>query len=569
MRNVSAETVVSDHERPILEVDHVSVTFGSRDQSIQVTRDVSFELRRGETLALVGESGSGKSVTAMSILGLLPGNARATGSIRFGDIEMVGASEATVRSVRGARIGVIFQEPMTALNPVYTIGTLIEQALQAHRRRSRSEARERVLELLNLVGMPEPERRIDHYSHQLSGGQRQRAMIALAISGNPEILIADEPTTALDVTVQADILALLKSLQEAMGMAMVFITHDMGVVAEVADRVCVMRSGEVVEESDVFGLFANPQATYTQDLLAAVPHLGIDSPTTPIQIADRENPDSAVQQSVPALSVDNLTVRYPGRFGSPGFTAVDDVSFSVPRGEIVGLVGESGSGKSTIGRAIIGLVPVSSGAIELDGADIAGLRGRAKRAMMRDLSIVFQDPASSLNPRATIGQSVVEPLVRHGIVRGRSALRARAADLLDQVQLPASWAARFPHELSGGQRQRIGIARAISLEPQLLIADEPTSALDVSVQASVLDLFQDLQRDLGFSCLFISHDLAVVEMLASRVVVLRRGQVVEEGSGHQILRDPAEEYTRRLVAAAPIPDPIAQKRRAALRLASR
>ena len=452
MRNLPAETVVSDRERPILEVDRVSVTFGSGDQSIQVTRDVSFELRRGETLALVGESGSGKSVTAMSILGLLPGNARATGSIRFGDIEMIGASEATVRSVRGARIGVIFQEPMTALNPVYTIGTLIEQALQAHRRRSRSEARERVLELLKLVGMPEPERRINHYSHQLSGGQRQRAMIALAISGNPEILIADEPTTALDVTVQADILALLKSLQEAMGMAMVFITHDMGVVAEVADRVCVMRSGEIVEESDVFSLFANPRATYTQDLLAAVPHLGIDSPTTPIQIADRGNSDSAVQQAVPALSVNDLTVRYPGRFGSPGFMAVDEVSFIVPRGEIVGLVGESGSGKSTIGRAIIGLVPVSSGAIELDGADIAGLRGRAKRAMMRDLSIVFQDPASSLNPRATIGQSVVEPLVRHGIVRGRSALRARAADLLDQVQLPASWVGRFPHELSGGQR---------------------------------------------------------------------------------------------------------------------
>lgn len=551
--------------RIVLAVDRVSVSFGTGETRVPVTHAVSFELRRGETLALVGESGSGKSVTAMSILGLLPGNAEATGSILFNDTELIGAGESIVRSVRGSRIGVIFQEPMTALNPVYTIGSLIGQALQSHRKRTVAEARARAIELLKLVGMPEPERRIDHYPHQLSGGQRQRAMIAMAISGDPEILIADEPTTALDVTVQADILALLKSLQEILGMAMIFITHDMGVVAEVADRVCVMRAGKVVEQAGVFELFARPQAAYTKQLLAAVPHLGIDSPTTPIQFTDRANVGGA--PTAPALSVRELSVRYPGRFGTAGFQAVSDVSFDVPQGEIVGLVGESGSGKTTIGRAIIGLAPVSSGTVELAGRSLAGLRGRARQESRRALSIVFQDPASSLNPRATIGQSIVEPLARHGVVRGRRALRNQAEQLLDQVRLPSSWATRFPHELSGGQRQRVGIARAISLSPKVLIADEPTSALDVSVQAAVLELLQDLQRDLGFSCLFISHDLAVVEMLASRVVVLRNGSIVEEGSGRQILRDPQQEYTRRLVAAAPIPDPTVQKGRAVARLA--
>jgi peptide/nickel transport system ATP-binding protein len=567
MSNLPPPVTDVDDEAVVLELDRVSVAFGSGAHTIPVTSEVSFTLRRGETMALVGESGSGKSVTAMSILNLLPGNARATGSVRFGDDELIGAPEAKIRATRGSRIGVIFQEPMTALNPVYTIGTLIGQALQSHRRRSKAEARERTLELLRMVGMPEPERRIDHYSHQLSGGQRQRAMIAMAISGDPEILIADEPTTALDVTVQADILALLKSLQEALGMAMIFITHDMGVVAEVADRVCVMRGGEVVEEADVFELFANPQQEYTRKLLDAVPHLGIDSPTSPVTVTDRGSQPGTETRQAPALHVTDLTVQYPGRFGAPGFKAVEDVSFSVPRGEIVGLVGESGSGKSTIGRAIIGLVAPSSGTIELAGRTLTGLSAHDLRRSRRALSIVFQDPASSLNPRATIGQSVVEPLVRHGILRGRTALRARAGELLDRVQLPSEWAGRYPHELSGGQRQRVGIARAISLEPELLIADEPTSALDVSVQATVLDLFQELQRDLGFSCLFISHDLAVVEMLASRVVVLRAGRVVEEGSGRQILRDPAEDYTRKLVAAAPIPDPVVQKRRALARLA--
>ncbi|MHA7178173.1 ABC transporter ATP-binding protein [Arthrobacter sp. Sr24] len=562
MSNFPVNVVSASTERPdqiVLSLDRVSVSFGVGDRAIPVTQEVSLNLHRGETLALVGESGSGKSVTAMAMLGLLPGNAHATGSIKFGETEMIGASEATLREVRGSRIGVIFQEPMTALNPVYKIGTLIGQALQSQRKRPAAEARARALELLKLVGMPDPERRIDCYSHQLSGGQRQRAMIAMAISGDPEILIADEPTTALDVTVQADILALLKSLQTSMGMAMIFITHDMGVVAEVADRVCVMRSGSVIEHSDVFALFVAPKEPYTRQLLAAVPRLGVGAPiANSLTESDSKHPV--------VLKVRNLEVRYPGQFRTPGFLAVNGVSIDVEQGEIVGLVGESGSGKSTIGRAILGLTAVSSGAVSLDGTNLADLHGPAARKARRALSIVFQDPASSLNPRATIGQSIVEPLARYGIVRGRSALRTRAETLLDQVQLPKAWASRFPHELSGGQRQRVGIARAISMEPRLLVADEPTSALDVSVQAAVLKLFQELQRELGFSCLFISHDLAVVEMLAKRVVVLRQGAVVESGPAHQILTHPAEDYTRRLVAAAPIPDPLVQKERAALRL---
>jgi len=545
----------------ILRVENVSVAFTNGRDSIPVTHDVSFELRRGETIALVGESGSGKSVTAMSILGLLPGNSTVSGSVRLGDAELIGASEPTLRSVRGARIGVIFQEPMTALNPVYTIGALIGQALESHGRMPHQRVRRRILELLEMVQMPEPELKLRQYPHQLSGGQRQRAMIAMAISCEPDILIADEPTTALDVTVQAGILDLLQSLQKRLGMAMIFITHDMGVVAQVADRVCVMSKGRVVEEADVFDLFASPKEEYTQALLAAVPRPGVVVGAG--RTADRSDRDESVREH--AVEVRNLSVIYSGRFGRQGFTAVDNVSFRVPAGEIVGLVGESGSGKSTIGRTIIGLVPASGGSIMLNGTDVGGLRGGRLRAARRSMSIVFQDPASSLNPRAPIGMSAVDPLRLHGIVRGQSALRKRAAELLEQVELPGSWIDRYPHELSGGQRQRIGIARAISLEPDLLIADEPTSSLDVSVQATVLELFKDLQRDLGFSCLFISHDLAVVESLSSSVIVLRRGTVVEQGLSSAILRAPAEEYTRQLIGAAPIPDPVEQRRRAAAR----
>ncbi|WP_054952677.1 ABC transporter ATP-binding protein [Flaviflexus massiliensis] len=536
----------------VLTVENTSVVFRVSGNLVQATKDVSFKLRRAETLAVVGESGSGKSVTAMAIVGLLPGSASITGSIRFGDQELVGASEKSFRSLRGTKIAVIFQEPMTALNPVYTIGSMLSQALRSHGFEGGKEAiRKRSVELLEMVGMPLPEKQIDQYPHQLSGGLRQRAMIAIAISGEPEILIADEPTTALDVTVQAEILALLRRLQRELGMSMIFITHDMGVVADIADQVCVMRNGHVEEIADVFSVFANPQAEYTRELLAAVPRLGAH--------AEFEQGDSEASEN-PILYLENLTVSYPGRLGRPDFTAVHGVSFSVPKGKIIGLVGESGSGKSTIGKAILGLANVADGTIQIDGIDITGLSPKARRQQLNRVSVVFQDPASSLDPRATIGRSLTEPLWRNGIVKGRKKLRQRAGELLEKVRLPASWQDRFPHELSGGQRQRVGIARAISMSPALLIADEPTSALDVSVQAEVLEIFRELQEDLGFSCIFISHDLAVVEELADAVVVLKNGEIVEKGGVAQVLRHPTEEYTQNLIASVPVPDPVAQKK---------
>lgn len=547
---------------PILTCRDLTVTFTTEGESTEVTHAVSFELKRGRTLALVGESGSGKSVTAMSLVGLLPGTASITGSARFDGEELIGATEERLRSLRGSGIGVIFQEPMTALNPVYTVRALLREALRAHGMHAETQIRLRSVELLQLVGMPDPEKRLGFYPHQLSGGQRQRCMIALAISGNPGLLIADEPTTALDVTVQADILALLRSLQDQLGMAMLFITHDMGVVAEVADSVCVMKDGRVVEQSDVFTLFRSPDQPYTRDLLAAVPELHVSGPS-----ADEPSREEAADDVV--LELRSLSVRYPGGFRRPPVMAVDSVDLRLARGTTVGLVGESGSGKSTIGRVIVGLVEPTSGGLVINGSDLTSLRPRQRRAARRNASIVFQDPASSLNPRSPIGKTVVEPLVRRGALRGHAESRRRAGSLLEQVSLPASWIDRYPHELSGGQRQRIGIARAIAVEPEILVADEPTSALDVSVQASVLELLRELQERMHFSCIFITHDLAVVDNLADSVVVLQQGHIVEMGATGQVLRHPAEPYTQRLVAAAPIPDPLVQKERAASRRSSR
>jgi len=548
---------------PVLSCEGLSVAFATEDAVLKVTHDISFEVQRGMTLALVGESGSGKSVTAMSLVGLLPGTATVTGSVRFKGDELVGASESRLRAVRGGGIGVIFQEPMTALNPVYTVRSLLREALKAHGMRNEAEIRRRSIELLQLVGMPDPEKRLDFYPHQLSGGQRQRCMIALAISGDPDVLIADEPTTALDVTVQADILALLRSLQDRFGMAMLFITHDMGVVAEVADRVCVMKDGRVVEQSDVFGLFGHPDQPYTKQLLAAVPELRVvDSVLEPEPEPEPRPADEIV------LDLRNLSVRFPGGFRRPPVVAVSGVDMQLSRGTIVGLVGESGSGKSTIGRAIVGLVEPTSGELIINGIDVTRIAARQRRYARRNVSIVFQDPASSLNPRSPIGKTVVEPLVRRGTLRGRQEIRRRAGALLEQVSLPAAWIDRYPHELSGGQRQRIGIARAIALEPEVLVADEPTSALDVSVQAAVLELLRDLQQRMHFSCLFITHDLAVVDHLADSVVVLQQGHIVEKGSTARVLRHPTQSYTQRLVAAAQVPDPIVQKERAASRRAT-
>jgi len=500
---------------------------------------------------VVGESGSGKSVSAMSILGLLPKNARAKGSATLEGRELIGAKDSILRAVRGKDIGLIFQEPMTALNPVLTVGFQINEVLLSHYDLSPQDARKRVIELMTLVDLPTPAERYDLYPHQLSGGQRQRIMIAMALACDPILLIADEPTTALDVTVQAEILDLLRDLHHRLDSAILLITHDMGVVADLADRVVVMREGHIIETGDAQQLFSFPQEKYTQDLLAAVPHLGTE-------IADREpSMATTAKGETPALDVVDLILEYPGRGRVPPFRAVEGVSFSIPPGEILGLVGESGSGKSTIGRAVASLLPVTGGSIRIAGTDIKGLTQKQLMPMRRKVAIVFQDPASSLNPRMSIGESIGEPLFLHEKLR-KAELAGRVEKLLDSVRLRRDYRYRYPHELSGGQRQRVGIARALSLGPELLVADEPTSALDVSVQAHVLELFKDLQEQYGFACLFISHDLAVVEILAKQIAVLHRGKLAEIGSRERILRDPQDPYTKRLLAAAPVPDPTEQ-----------
>ncbi len=474
------------------------------------------ELRRSEFLAVVGESGSGKSVTAMSILGLLPSTATVTGSIRFDGAELLDRDEQAMREIRGRPIAMIFQDPLAALNPTFTIGWQLAEALRATRPGiRREEIRRRALELLTAVEIPEPGRRLRQYPHQLSGGQAQRVVIALALAGDPDLLIADEPTTALDVTVQAEVLALLRRLRESREMTVLIITHDMGVVADIADRVVVMRAGRVVETGDVEQIFAHPAAAYTAALLAAVSKLG--SRGLPAE------PEADPADVTPLVRVSALVVDY-GNVLRGSYRAVDQVDLQVAAGEIVGLVGESGSGKTSIGRALLGLAPVTGGRIKIGGLDLKKASRRERAGLRRRIGVVFQNPATSLNPRYTVEQTVSEPLAVHAGLRG-SELRGRSDGLLQAVGLGgARWRQRYPHELSGGQRQRVAIARAVALDPELLIADEPTSALDVSVQAVVLDVFRDLQSRLGFACLFISHDLAVVDELCDRVVVLRGGK---------------------------------------------
>ncbi len=579
---------MTDGSAPVvLSVDGVSISFtgATPDADHAVVDDVSFELRRGRVLALVGESGSGKSVTAMSTLGLLPRNARVTGSIRLGDEELLGADPARLREIRGGGIGTIFQEPMSAFNPVLSIGAQIGEALRAHSKGlGRASVDAAIVDLLDSVGIDDPRRVLRAFPHELSGGQLQRAMIAMAISGDPAVLIADEPTTALDVTVQAGILDLIRQLRDRSGMAVLLITHDMGVVADLADDVVVMRDGAVVERADVGTLFSRPTEEYTRALLAAVPRLdslALDSLALDSLTPDSLSPDSpgtdrvvlkdraaepppalATPASTPAaVTLSNADVIY-GRRGwrRTGTKAVDGVSLGIRAGRSLGLVGESGSGKSTVGRAIAGLVPLAAGSIDVAGVDLGAASARTLRSARARIGYVFQDPASSLNPRFTIEQSIGEPLRLHSSL-GRAGQRARVAELLDAVQLPTDTAGRYQHELSGGQRQRVAIARAIALGPALLIADEPTSALDVSVQALVLDLLRDLQGRLGFACLFISHDLAVVHELVDEVAVMHRGRIVESGAAALVLRSPADDYTRRLLAAAPVADPVDQRAR--------
>ncbi|OAT67919.1 glutathione ABC transporter ATP-binding protein [Mycobacteroides immunogenum] len=531
----------------MIEIKDLAVDFEVDKQWVPAVKGVSLAVGKGEVLAIVGESGSGKSTTAMAIPALLPPSARVAGSVKLNGTELLGATNDELRAVRGKDVAVIFQEPMTALNPVYTIGWQIAEAVCAHKKMTRKQARNRAVELLELVDMPEPRKRVKHYPHQLSGGQRQRAMIAQALALDPGLLIADEPTTALDVTVQAEILDLMRDLRHRIDAGIILITHDMGVVADMADRIMVMKDGEVVEEGDADSIFHRAQQPYTQQLLASVPHLGAtlagggETVETPTDLA---------------LSVEHAVIEYPGKGGS--FRAIDDVSFTIGRGEVVGLVGESGSGKSTIGRAAVGLLKVTSGSICIAGQDISTANRKQLRDIRSKVGVVFQDPGSSLNPRWPIGQSIAEPLTLHTDM-DRAQRESRVKTLLEQVQLPATMRNRFPHQLSGGQRQRVGIARALALEPTLLIADEPTSALDVSVQAKVLELFAELQREHGFACLFISHDLAVVELVASRIAVLNHGRLAEFGSDAQILTDPQDDYTKRLLAAVPVPDPEQQR----------
>ena len=545
---------------PVLKVENLTIEFWVDGVWYPAAIDMNFEVQAGQVLAIVGESGSGKSTTALGLMNLLASNARTNGSVRVKGEEMIGANSATLRRTRGKEVAYIFQEPMTALNPVYTIGFQIVETLRNHFDMGPHEAKIRAIELLTMVDIPDPEKSFNKYPHQLSGGQRQRAMIAQALACDPGLLVADEPTTALDVTVQAEILDLMRGLRTKLNSAIVLITHDMGVVADIADEILVMKDGLTVEHGSADQIFNRPAHPYTQELLAAVPKLG-HSPR-------RSLPSSGASNPAPVLKLQNVTIEYPKRGRIPAFVAVKDFDLEIYPGEIVGLVGESGSGKTTVGRAAIGLLPIKSGSIEIVGTDISHATQKDLFSIRRHTGIVFQDPASSLNPRLPIGESIGEPIFLAGLAKGDDLAR-KVEDLLDQVELPRSYRNRYPHELSGGQRQRVGIARALALTPDLLIADEPTSALDVSVQARFLELLQELQEKLKFACLFISHDLAVVDILAHRIAVMEDGRLVEIGDRDQILQHPKNPYTQRLLAAVPVPDPAEQRLRREARLAAK
>ncbi|WP_353081400.1 ABC transporter ATP-binding protein [Tessaracoccus lapidicaptus] len=540
-------------ENPVLKFDKLDVQFRTEFGTVHAVKGITLSVEPGEVMALVGESGSGKSVTATTALGLLPKTARIQGDTRVTDKSIGQLSGRQLRSLRGNRVAMVFQEPMTALNPVITVGEQLTEAMEVHGVAFGRDAWSRAVDLLNAVGIPNAERRAKQFPHELSGGMRQRVVIAMALACDPDVIIADEPTTALDVTVQAEILDLLRSLKDKLNTGILLITHNMGVVADMADNVAVMFKGTIVERGPVEQVLLQPQHPYTKRLLAAVPRLGEGHG----QFGVAPNPVEPTAEA--ALDVRDLVVEYH-RAGKKPFRAVDGVSFDVRRGEIVGLVGESGSGKSTIGRALLGLIPSKSGEVRVLDQNLLGLRGHELKSLRKRIGVIFQDPAASLNPRFPIGDVIAEPMSVHKVGNAKER-EARVHELLDAVQLPRSVYNRYPHELSGGQRQRVSIARALSLSPDLLVADEPTSALDVSVQASVLAMFTELQREFGFACLFISHDLAVIDSLAHRVVVMQYGKIVEKGTREDVLLHPQEEYTRRLLAAAPVPDPIEQRER--------
>ncbi|QGX97968.1 ABC transporter ATP-binding protein [Roseovarius faecimaris] len=558
-------------DSPIARVEKLGVQFATRGGPVHGVEDVTFEVNPGETLCIVGESGSGKSVTSLALMRLVEfaGGDITQGRLLFereagGQVDLVRSDQAQMRSIRGGEIGMIFQEPMTALNPVFTIGRQLTEGLRLHERLGRHAARARAVELLQEVRIPEPERRLGQYPHELSGGMRQRVMIAMAMACRPRLLIADEPTTALDVTIQAEILALIDRLKQETGMAVIFITHDMAVVAQMADRVVVMLNGRKVEEGEVTQIFATPQHDYTKALLAAVPKLGDmrgkpypelmrlpgQGPThsEPIRGSDR-----------PFLTVHGLTTRFPVKTGLFRRTtayvhAVEDVSFTLNAGRTLALVGESGCGKSTAGRSVLRLMEPMAGKVELDGTDILSLGDEALRRARIEMQMIFQDPFGSLNPQRTLGAQVAEPLHNYPLLP-KDEIADWVATLFDRVELPRSYLNRYPHELSGGQRQRVAIARALALKPKLIVADEAVSALDVSVQAQVLNLMMELQAELGLSYLFISHDMAVVERVSHDVAVMYLGRIVERGPRMAVFEDPRHPYTKALLQAVPVADP--------------
>ncbi|MHA6325772.1 ABC transporter ATP-binding protein [Roseivivax sp. CAU 1753] len=562
---------------PIVRIDNLRVEFQTKAGTVAGVKDVSFTINPGETVCVVGESGSGKSVSSLSLMRLIEfsGGDIAGGTLIFdrkegGALDLASAEQGLMRTIRGNEIGMIFQEPMTALNPVFTVERQLTEGLRVHRGMSRDEAAARALELMQQVRIPEPERRLKQYPHELSGGMRQRVVIAMALACKPRLLIADEPTTALDVTIQAEILALIDRLKRETGTAVMFITHDMAVVAQMADRVVVMFRGMKVEEGPVADIFAAPQHPYTQALLAAVPKLGemtgTDNPA-PMKLVGRDDQDLS---PIPGtnevlLTVEGLTTRFPVQGGFFRRTvanvhAVEDLSFTINRGQTLSLVGESGCGKSTAGRSLLRLVEPLSGKVDLDGTDIMALSPSELRWARQDMQMIFQDPFASLNPQMQLSDQVAEPLHNYGgLGLGRDGIRDKVANLFDRVELPRSFMQRYPHELSGGQRQRIAIARALALNPKLIVADEAVSALDVSVQAQVLNLMMELQAEMGLSFLFISHDMAVVERVSHYVGVMYLGRIVELGPRREVFEDPQHPYTQALMKAVPIADPTRRK----------